>query len=202
MSNLRATASNLLNSDKAPLPISINAAVARTVGKTLKKTGPDTLNDVITKSNVLMLGLEDNKSGLNTAYDSLKSTQFGQLQKIFRNINRLDSNAIFELQIMYNEIMRNINNKKEKEQCEKVFEKFLNACKLLEEQNPSTVAEENSGSSELADLSSSKADSGVGADDNNMKAALEAFDAVVRMNYNYNFKPHYDSAYAVGKAAK
>ncbi|MDR0581194.1 MAG: hypothetical protein LBG04_03735 [Holosporaceae bacterium] len=204
LSNLgkNSTVSKLIDLGKvsASLPI-LNVAVASSVGKILKKTGPDTLHDIIAKSNALMLGLEDNKSGLNTAYDSLKSAQLEQLRKIFRNINRLDSNAIFELQTIYNEIMRNITSGKEKDQCNKVFKKFLDACKSLEE--PLTVAEENTGGSEFADLSSPKADSGdaiVG--DNAMKSALEAFDAVVRMNYNYSFKPYYDSAYAVGKASR
>ncbi|MDR2646302.1 MAG: hypothetical protein LBC04_03980 [Holosporaceae bacterium] len=200
-----ATVSNLLNSEiGAPASLPISGAVASSVGKILKKTGPDTLHDIIAKSNVLMLGLEDNKSGLNTAYDSLKSTQFEQLRKIFRNIKRLNSNAIFELQIVYNEIMRNMNGK-EKNQCKKVFEEFLNACRSLKEPDVAAT-QSNTGSSELDDLSSSKANSGVDAtvdaDADNMKTALKAFDAVIRMNYDYNFKPYYDSAYAVRKKSK
>ncbi|MDR2157747.1 MAG: hypothetical protein LBO02_00310 [Holosporaceae bacterium] len=177
-------------STPASLPVSLKRA--STFGKMLVRTGSDTLHDIISKSNAFKLGLADSKSGINTAYMAMKERQLAQLLRIFKNINDIKSNAIVELQDLYNQIMNNMTSNEEKRQCKKVFKDFLDACR------PLGTLERQAIENEFQELSAGEDDASNSVDpqDPNIKAALDALDKVVDMNYEYNFKIFNNNAYS------
>jgi hypothetical protein len=197
------TSSSLL----AALPISLKLNASS--GKLAKRTGSDTFHDLFSKVNALSLGKADSKSVESTAINSLLSGQSGQLLKIFKGIGSSNSNASFELQELYNELMNSISSESDKRKCTKLFGDFMTACNKLNA-SIADAGENNaeSGESEVAELTGTADGARSSTDDKSskkgenylneeqFKTAFELFKNIADMQYIHVFKPHYDKAFA------
>ncbi|MDR0968190.1 MAG: hypothetical protein LBL99_00970 [Holosporaceae bacterium] len=175
----------------APASLPISPSIKSSFGKVMKKIGGDSLHAMISKSDALMMGQEDDKTA-NTAYAALRDAQSEQLLKIFRNINRPNSNARFELQTLYNEIAANASASDQRS-CDQSFRKFLDACRRLDESAIDVTVDD----SDL--LLTDSPDSPTAAAPTNaraIKTAMDSFDEIVRLNFKHNFKPNYDRAFS------
>ena len=188
------TSSNIID-----LPVSLKLSAS--MGKLAKRTGSNTLNDLLSKVNALSLGISDSKSGESTAIDSLLKGQSGQMLKIFKKIAKMNSNAAFELQMLYNDMLKNSKNSGEKREIEQLFFDFLTACKNINNISSSSPNEEeqvDSGEAEVAELTGEET-----ANDKedyiNMeqyKTAFNLFRKILDKQYVLVFKPYYDNKFA------
>lgn len=175
------------------LPIALKLSAS--MGKLAKRTGPDTLHDLISKVNALLLGKVDSKSGESTAVSSLLKGQSGQILKIFRGIAKMDSNAAFELQTLYNSMLKSCKTKAEKGKIEQLFAEFIEACKNIV---PATVEETqlDSGEAEAAELSGEETSDEDSFDMEQYKTAFDLFRQILDKQHTWVFKPYYDNAFA------
>lgn len=169
-------------------------------GKIEKKIGTDSYYDFVSRYNSFRIGFDDVKSNVNTAYEVLKGNQYNQLVLLFRNTVRKDSkalknsNALFELQGIYNRILSNLNSESEIDACNKVFKKFLDNCAALDKicreeaealQDSNEDAEENEEKETVAGIDDEeedtsddgKEDDGSDEDEESDDEEEEAFDA-------------------------
>jgi hypothetical protein len=136
------------------LPASLKVAISR--GDVLKITGPNTLHDLTSKYNALSLGTLDGKSKKSTAIDSLLSGQSTQILKICRNIGRGDTNAAFELQVMYNDILKKMPNEKKKS-FQKMMADFIANCQKLNKISAEKVKKSSLSKKELSEINENAA---------------------------------------------
>lgn len=181
------------SSDIAELPIAVKLSAS--MGKVAKLTGADTLHDLLSKIDALLLGKVDSKSGESTAVSSLLKGQAGQILKIFRGIAKMNTNAAFELQMLYNDLLKNTKTEAEREEIKQLFTDFIDASHKIA---PATVEETqlNSGEAEAAELSGEEETSEEAVDGKEYEAALDSFKQIVDKQYVSVFKPYYDNAFA------
>lgn len=148
-------------------------ALSSKIGKASAKIGNNTLTFIINKFNLLNTGLDDNittkEMSENIIWQDFKKAQSEELTKLFININE-KTNARYELQCIWNAIVKNISKNKEQYQnAYKDFANFLTACKNLSENN----SKENF--------------------DNTSKL----FDKILKLNYDFNYMPELSNLHSI-----
>ncbi|MDR0633261.1 MAG: hypothetical protein LBF84_03950 [Holosporales bacterium] len=142
----------------------LDVGVSSTLGKTIRVLSDDTLSVFVSKFNALRLGTED--GGPNTAWESFKTGQKTPLINLLNNINCEGKNSRYELQCLYNDLMKELPEKKAKK-CTKLFAEFLEA---------NAVLSATDGQRTLAEV-------------------VGLFDKLLQFNYKNNFLVHYNAAY-------
>jgi hypothetical protein len=171
-----------------------------TVSTVTKRTGPNTFHDILSKFNALMLGKKDSKSEQTTAVDSLLRGQSGQLFKLFNHIKDPQSNASFELQMLYNKIYpASGNNLAEQQALTNLFEDFIRQCEMLQ---GATTEEDDAPLDEIEILTSSNGEPPAPEPADRIKqynAAAILFRRMLDIQHERVFLPHYNSAFVVQK---
>ena len=93
--------------------------------------GDDTISVITSKYNAFRLGSIDSQE--NTAWESFKTSQEKSLLNILKNITDDSKTAKYELQVVYNSIMKNLQNESDKNDCFKSFDKLLKNCQTFDE---------------------------------------------------------------------
>lgn len=178
------------------LPASVKTNA--TLGKAGKRTGSDTFHDMSSKFNALSLGREDSAFGESTATASLLKGQSGQLLKLFRNIATMKTNAIFELQDIYNKLINQSKTKSERKEYETLFADFIGACKNLDRAIADASDDDTeSGETEATELIKEDNDSNEKAlDMEQFNKAFDLYRTILEKQFEHIFKPHYDNAFS------
>ena len=102
---------------------------SKSIARSSNIIGSDSLRLLANKFNIFELSLIDRKdeNDKNYLWRNFKESQKNQLKKIFKNITKNGTNARYELQKMYNNIIKKIKDS-QKNNVDEVFIKFLNAC--------------------------------------------------------------------------
>ena len=132
--------------------------------------GENTLTHISSRFNTFALGLTDKSpttKELNSLWGALAHEQARPLGKLFLNITDPNSNVRYELQCIFNIIMRNIPSNEDREHCLNVFIAFMLACEAYKNQK----------------------------NEKNFKKALNAFYEVLQMNHQWNFLPHLNNSF-------
>lgn len=104
------------------LPVNLQLSFGRSLGRRERIIGSNALFYPTARYNVAMLG------NSKTQWENFTSEQAQQLWLLFANICNADSDARYELQVMYNKILDNAKNSSQKDAYSKEFEEFLKAC--------------------------------------------------------------------------
>ena len=107
------------------------ANFSNNLGKSSSKIGSDTLSFIINKYNGLASGFSDSSSETNPMWEKFTTSQKEQLKILFENINKPDSNARYELQELFNNILEN----ESKTKTEHIFAEFLENCSYYSIEN-------------------------------------------------------------------
>jgi hypothetical protein len=185
--------------DMSKLPISVPLSLKASIssGKLAKRTGPSTFHDIISKFNALSLGKADSQSEESTAINSLLSGQSGQLLKSFTKVSQKNSNVLFELQDLYNGIMKKLKNDSSGAQkCTKLFENFIAECKKLAaaQKKKDSAEDDASAENEVQSLTIKPPEEPVNIVDQ-YKKAFDSFKEILDMQHTYIFKPHYEESF-------
>ncbi|MDR3179556.1 MAG: hypothetical protein LBT70_01525 [Holosporaceae bacterium] len=170
-----------------PVP-SFGISTSNASGKVEKRTGSDTLHDMFAKYNSMSLGAVDTNTPI-TSINLLFANQSHQLLKMFRSIGEknMQSNALFELQEVYNELLR-LNGIDEQE-ITRLFERFIEKCieiaPLAGEYENGTKEKRNRLASEI----------GVKNNQGRLAYLCRSFIDICEKQYVHIFKPHYDKAF-------
>lgn len=172
--------------------ISTSFDVLTAFGQVEKNIGTNSYYDFISRYNALRLGFEDSGTQVNTAYEVLKNDQYKKLLLVFRNSAKKDSDALFELQKIYNKILENIPDKDISiiKECTEIFDKFLNSCKKLDaiciseaESKENLESKENS-EDESDEYEAAEVNEDAEVDDDNEKQKEEILDYDYDSNQN------------------
>lgn len=165
-----------LNLNAAEL-VKINASAR--VGRAYSQIGSDTFKYIINRYNVFITGLNDKLNNKeNVLWDQFKNNQEMGIKEMLMNISEKNKNIRYELQEMYNNIMKNIskdsklkNNKKNclLDEIDKDFIVFINACDKFKENNSQE----------------------------NFEIASKALDSILNLNYLYNYLPEFNRVYSI-----
>jgi hypothetical protein len=153
------------------------------VGRAIKVTGWNTLHDITSKFNALSMGKVDAKSDVSTEF--LFKGQIYSLQKLFKNIAKMNTNAAFELQVLYNDLIKSYG-KGGKDKYDPLFEQFISACKDFSKDERLKKSEEQDEEELLPK-------------EGKFKEALDLFREILNEQYLVIFKPYYDRAFTKAK---
>ena len=144
------------------------------VGKASSVIGNDTFKYITKRYNVFEAGLNDKLSNKeNNLWDQFKKNQEAGIKEMLLNISDKNKNIRYELQEMYNDIMKNISNdsklnKNKKEtlvdKIDKEFIKFIETCDKFKEGNSQE----------------------------NFENASKSLDRILNLNYLYSYMPEYN----------
>lgn len=104
------------------LPVSVQLSFERSLGKRERIIGSNSLFYPVARYNVAKLG------NSKTQWENFTTEQAQQLWLLFANICNTDSDARYELQTMYNKILKGITSSSERDSGEKIFKNFLKTC--------------------------------------------------------------------------
>ena len=187
-----------INTASKVVDLPVTLKLSASMGKLAKRTGSDTFHDMFSKVNALSLGKADQKSKDSTAINSLLNGQSGQLLKLFKHVAKMDSNASFELQELYNQLLFQCQNEAEKQEYTKLFSDFIEACKGITTVDGDETENAVSGEAEVAELTG--AAPAKKKDPMNMvqfKKAFALFKTILEKQFTYIFKPYYDRAFGI-----
>ena len=136
----------------------VNIKGSKSIIRSSNIIGSDSLRLPVNKFNIFELSLSDrkDKNDKNYLWNSFKKSHKNQFKRIFKNITKSNSNSRYELQIMYNKVMKKAKGS-QKNNVNETFVKFLNACQKVT--NECTEA--------------------------NYIEASDLFDEVLKLNYNF-----------------
>lgn len=135
-------------------------------GKNNSYLGDDTLSFIINRYNVFAMGQEDRKGKENEKSDlwiDMRENNKNTFKNIVKNVSKEDSNVRYELQNMYNSLMKRTKNNGVKTNCERKYKEFLDACDNLS-----------------------------AGDENQYESAFILLDDILNLNYKYVFLPQYN----------
>ncbi len=174
----------VINKDKIKLGMA-SAAIKGDIKRNSTVIGDNSLLFSTSKFNTFAKGLKDRTQQKETSelWTSFKNGQKNQLKCLFSNIASPGSNAHYELQCMYNDVLSYFNNngyeddyyhesskeKLEKQRVDEVFSNFSNACKDFSNDN----SEEN------------------------YNNASNLLDQVLKLNFDYSYMPSWNSLYSL-----
>jgi len=165
--------------------LNINAAemvkinTSARVGRACSKIGSDTFKYITNRYNVFETGLNDkinNKE--NVLWNQFKGSQEDQIKEMLINVSDKDKNIRYELQEMYNSIMKNIsNNKKLKKDAKtsllnKIDKDFIKFIEMCEKFKGNSTQE-------------------------NFEVASELLDNILNLNYLYIYLPEYNRVHSI-----
>lgn len=153
------------------------------VGKAIKVTGWNTLHDITSKFNALSMGKVDAKSDVSTEF--LFKEQIGSLQRLFKNIAKMNTNAAFELQALYNDLIKSYG-KGGRDKYDPLFEQFISACKDFSKDKKLKKSKEQD-EEELLQKGGK------------FNEALNLFREILNEQYLVIFKPYYNKAFSKAK---
>ena len=107
----------------------------------------------------------------------------------------MNSNTAFELQMLYNRLLKNSRNKAEKEEIEQLFTDFISACKSI---TPADMEESelNSGEAESAELVREETNGEDSFDMEQYNTAFNLFRKILDKQHILVFKPYYNNTFA------
>jgi hypothetical protein len=160
-----------------PIPgVTVGGSVSvshTTTGPIIIKLGTHTISYVLSKFNIWQMGVNEPKEKTSTAWEALKKNNRDAFSEILKNIAEDGSEPFYELQCLYNDILKNVDADTDLgKQCTKLFGKLLKNCK---------------------DFSAGKID---------LQTALTSFDEVLKFNHEHNFLVHLNEAFSLHKASK
>lgn len=152
----------------------VNLNAEATVSRATSRIGSDSLEFSANKFNVFAQTMQDSnhKKDVSDLWTSFKSGQKSQLKKIFKNMVKDNSNARYELQGFYNEILEESKESKNyesiKSTVDTAFSDFLSAC--------GNFSRDTS--------------------EKNFEKASSAFDKVLKLNFEHNYMAGYNKRHA------
>jgi hypothetical protein len=148
--------------------VGTGGAVTAKVGKSertqesrIQQLGMDTMRHITSI-------FDRGQRGDSTVWETLKEDHGKELSKMLENLTNANSNISYELQGLYNDILKNVGADTELgEQCTEVFGKLLEDCKKLSE-------------GEI-----------------DLETALASLDEVLTLNYEHNSRVHFEQAFSI-----
>lgn len=146
------------------------------VGRSASVIGTHSLNFPASRFNAFAFGMQDRaqKKDVSELWTGFKSGQKGQIKEIFKNIAEEAHNIRYELQCMYNSILRGVDSSSK-----------LNPIKRATLKNTVNTAF-------IAFLSACKAFSGDDSEEENFASASSALDEVLKLNFEHNYMADYN----------
>ncbi len=146
----------------------VNIKASAAITRATSVIGSDSLEFSANKFNVFAQTMNDSKhkKDISPLWISFKSGQEGQFRKIFKNMAKIDSNARYELQGLYNEILQESGHSNAVTKAvDSAFKDFLETC--------GNFAGDSS--------------------DENFEKASTAFDKVLKLNFEHNYMAGYNA---------
>ncbi|MDR2372031.1 MAG: hypothetical protein LBD60_02695 [Puniceicoccales bacterium] len=152
------------------------SASKTTTGQTIVRLGTNTISYVLSKFNIWQMGANESEGKTSTAWEALKKNNQDAFSEIFKNIAKDESGPFYELQCLYNDILKNVGADTDLgKKCTKLFGKLLEDCAKLSTEEPKEV---------------------------DLQAALASFDEVLTFNYHHSFLLHLNEAFSLHKTSK
>ncbi|MDR0715238.1 MAG: hypothetical protein LBF25_00420 [Puniceicoccales bacterium] len=160
-----------------PIPgVTVGGSVSAshtTTGQVIVKLGTNTISYVLSKFNTWQRGVNESEGKTSIAWERLKKNNQDAFAEILKNFAKDGSEPFYELQGLYNDILKNVDaDTSLGVQCTELFEKLLEHCKKLSE---GTI---------------------------DLPTVLASFDEVLAFNYHHSFLPHLNEAFSLHKTSK
>jgi hypothetical protein len=106
------------------------SAFHTTTGQTIVKLGTNTISYILSKFNIWQIGINESGGKTSTAWEVLKKNNQAAFAEILKNLAKDESGPFYELQCLYNDILKNVGaNTDLGKQCAELFRKLLENCK-------------------------------------------------------------------------